>query len=166
VSRILAVALLTVVMPSTGFAQEGFGMMGMHGPAWPHQEWRVQVETTGGTSVAGTLTLVSVPVECELGLYHILPERIKVVRFRKPGEGPAEPDERIPVPRGGPGVASPLRPGYHAGAVSTDKGGEIVGRVYVANWTLKTELGEVTLDPSGLKSVTFTGKVEPPHEAK
>src|SRR3954451_7079874 len=139
---------------------------GMPGPAWPPQQWRVQVETTGEKAVAGTLTLVSVPVECDLGLYHILPERIKVVRFRKPGDGPAELAERIPAPRGGPGAASPPRPRYHPGAVSTDKGGEIVGRVYVENWKVKTELGEVTLDPSGLKSVTFTGKVEPPREAK
>src|SRR5947209_188514 len=46
VSRSLAVALLVVVLPSTGFAQYG-GMGGMTAPAWPVEPWRVQVETAG-----------------------------------------------------------------------------------------------------------------------
>jgi hypothetical protein len=50
--------------------------------------------------------------------------------------------------------------------VSTTAGGEVVGSVHVANWTVTTDLGVVTLDPSKLRSVTFTGKVDPPAEKK
>lgn len=115
--------------------------------------------------MSGSLLIASVPVECDLGIYHIKPEKIKAVRFTNPGEKPAK-QKPGGGPGGGMGGPSAIAPGYYGGAVSTTTGGEIVGSVYVAHWTVKTDLGVVTLDPSKLKSVTFTGKGDPPAEGK
>jgi len=161
-SRFVAIPVLVVVLlPSTTFAQfggmggPGGGRGGMGGASGhPHRRGQarsglVKAETVGGKSVSGTLALVSVPVNCDLGRYHIRPENIKAIRFTTPNnQQPMGSPEGMSVP----------------GAVATRSGEEIDGNLIVVNWTVETDLGQVTLNPTKLKALTFNGlaKVEPP----
>jgi len=159
-SRFLAIpALALILLPSTTFAQFG-GMGGMGGgrggprmlggpePSWPAQRWLVKVETLAGKSVSGTLTLAGVPIDCDLGRYYIKAENVKSVRFTMPNEHAMVM---------GPGAAIQVQ-----GAVAPREGEEIDGSLVINNWTVETDLGQLTLYPSKLKSVTFLKKVESP----
>jgi hypothetical protein len=173
-SRFTAVAVLALALaPASCFAQFG-GMGGMGGmggevPDWAlaPKEFDVKVETAKGKVVAGKLSLAVVPVDCDLGLYYLTPSKIKVVRFTGPVGLPAQEEPEPPVPGVQPpgmGVFVPraqLGVGVK-GVVVTTTGEEVSGTVYVANWTLKTDLGVLSLAPEKLKAVTFApAKPEP-----
>lgn len=161
-SRFLAVPALAftfALLPSSTFAQFG-GMGGMGGggmvmqggrrggssePSWPAQRWLVKVETVSGRSVLGTLTLASVPINCDLGDYYIKPENVKEIRF-------TQVDPPVIYPGG---VAA-------RGAVLPREGDEIDGTLTVGNWIVETDLGQLMLLPQKLKSVTFFRKAESP----
>ena len=146
-SRFAAGAVLAfALVPSPVFAQFGGMGGGMAYPPWLHQEYSVKVETVEGRNVSGTLPLASVVVECDLGLYHVKPEKVKAVRF-------LNPKEHVAV-RGPDGTRVP-------GAVATVSGEEITGTIIVPTWMLTTDLGAVVLDPAKLKSLTLVGKTDP-----
>lgn len=146
---VTALVIASALVASPGFAQFGGGgmggMVGQNEPSWPTQKWSVKVETGGGKTLTGTLELKDVAVECDFGVYHIRPENVKSIRF-------------IPLPEGTPLIIGPGG-ARTRGAVTTAPGEEIEGAVLVRSWTVETELGQVVLNPSGLRSVTFSGRV-------
>jgi hypothetical protein len=150
-SKVFATTVVALVLLTPpGFAQFG-GMGGMGGkstvPPSSPRECTVKVETIGGQSLSGTLTLTWVPVECDFGLYRLKPEKVKAIRFVH------SPDSSV-VGRGD-GL-------YVKGVVTTTSGEEIRGSVVVSDWTVMTELGVVTLDPTHLTSLSFQEKGEEP----
>jgi hypothetical protein len=161
--RRFLIAALLAFLPSTGFAQFG-GMGGMGGGmggmgGFGFEEWTVKLETVNDRTVSGTLTLMSIPVQFDLGIYYLKPEAIKVIRFTRPGE---KPSDRKPPPH--MFQSDPNRTfvrGYYGVSVTT-KSEEIVGDLFVAEWSLKTELGSIMLDPSQLKSLTIVGRASQP----
>lgn len=158
-SKIGAVAALLVALgPGTVFAQFG-GMGGMGGMGGGMggmgqqkvKTWAVKIETVNGKSVTGTLSLFSVNVDYELGLYALDPEKIKSVRFTNPGK------TIVSATQGGMWVDA---------VVTTVSGEEVAGPLAIANWngawTLKTDLGVLTIAPEKLKSISTEPKPKPP----
>jgi hypothetical protein len=163
-SRFLVGSVLTLaLLPSTTFGQPAGGgrivrdqaaMQAMRAstapePQWPAQRWLVKVETLSGKNVLGTLTVSAVPISCDLGRYYIRPENVKSIRF--------VPNEQIAMMGAG---NSPVQ-----GAVMPHEGDEIDGYLLLNNWTVETDLGQLTLSPSKLRSLTFFRKVDSPKAA-
>ena len=116
------------------------------------QDFSVVVATSGGKSVSGTLNLMWVVVNYDLGHYEIEPEKVKEIHFTAP-----KLEQMMIVGPGGAMVE---------GTIITTTGAEIAGIVMVDNWKLHTDLGILTLDAQGLKSLSFKGKApEPPSNA-
>lgn len=144
-------------------AQAQSGGMGTRGARQPmflqrnltprtSQDFSVIVATSGGKSVSGILNLTWVVVNYDLGHYEIEPEKVKEIQFTA-----AKPDQVMIVGPGGAMVE---------GTIITTTGAEIAGIVMVDNWKLRTDLGILTLDAQGLKSLSFKGKApEPPLNA-
>ncbi len=127
----------------------GRQMMFMQRNPTPHtsQDYAVDVTTLGGRSVTGKLALTWVVVNYDLGYYEIEPEKVKEIHFT------AVRPERNTIGPGGTMVE---------GTIITTTGAEISGVVMVNNWKLQTDLGVLTLDAQGLKSLTIKGKAPVP----
>ena len=144
-------ALAFSLLPATGFAQFGGtgqppGVPGSQSaqaapPDQGPKVYRVKIETAKGVGVTGTLTLATVDVDGDLGVYQIQAEKVKEIRFSEAKEG------KHPVTDG--------RGTRVEGTVVVTSGDEIAGTLLVPSWVVKTDLGQVTLAPGKIKSVTF-----------
>jgi len=127
----------------------GGGMGGMMMPGQNGERWTVKFETFDGQIVTGKLWLLSVAVECRLGLYEIKPGKIKSFQLN-----PAA-DPLIVVPGGA----------LREGSVLTNSGETVAGKILVpAWWKVETELGTLTPDSQHLKTLTFVARVEEPED--
>lgn len=134
-SRLPAFAALAIVLaPLPALAQSGDA-----GPDG-NLSWSVQVETRTDSRVAGTLTLQSLRVDCDLGILEIKANKIRVVNFTA-GETP------IIGPEG-----TRLK-----GEIVTASGSTVKGMLIVPELNMKTDLGTLTLAPQKLRSITFKG---------
>lgn len=133
----MLVASALVLAPSVSLAQ----MMPGDSPS-PRA---VKVEMVGDRSVTGVLALDDLKVDCDLGLYRIRAEKIESVQFtpEKVAMDPAAQNDPILIPA----------------MVATRTGETIAGSLRLeGEWALETELGSLTLDPSRLQKLTFTGE--------
>jgi len=147
-------ALAFSLLPATGFAQFGGtgqppGVPGSQGaqaapPDQGPRDYRVKVETAKGAALTGSLmSLGTVVVDGDLGVYQIQADKVKEIRFSEAKEG------KHPVTDG---MGTRVE-----GTVVVTSGDEIAGTVFVpaSAWVVKTDLGQVTLAPGKIKSVTF-----------
>lgn len=126
----------------------GPGGMGGQANATPHGNvvYSVTVNANGGQSVSGTMSLTWVAINCDLGHYEIEPAKIKEIRFTLP------PNQQPMMYGNGVVVTS--------GTVVTTTGAEIAGNLVINNWKLVNDLGVVTLNPGGLKTIAILGKAQ------
>jgi len=129
--------LLVVLTPLTGLAQLVGGT-----------ESTIKVEMKSGQSVSGTIFLPGILIDCDLGRYAIKTEKIKAIRFTRPTGTVTQEGTSV------------------EGVVVTTSGDEISGTVFVQEWSVRTDLGDLTLDPAKLKVISFTDRNEPSTEKK
>jgi len=126
------------------------------------EEWTVKIETASNQAVTGKLRVVSVAVQCDLGLYEIKPDKVKEIQFTPTTReaqlfaGPTGIQREAVVVTAGPtGI-------QREAVVVTASGEKIAGMVGIPQWwRVRTDLGILTPDVQRLKSLTFVGPVEP-----
>lgn len=129
----------------------GMGGMGMGRMGMMRQITRaVVVEMEGGQKIEATLLLAPVTVEGELGKYEIRPDSVKAIRLSRPGTSA--------------GMVNGLN--LLEGSVITTSDKEIKGKIQCPQWNLDLDFGTLTIDPTKVRTLTFSAPDEPKETKK